>query len=110
MAVSRNIPIDIAKGTSKRVTVVSQDEPNLIGAEIILTIKMHAVDLETVLIKAVDTNASPDLATGTFAFTFEPADTSSLIPRTYVYEVKVIIGENVYIPLIGDFNIFSTIT
>lgn len=107
MARPRNIPIDISQGASKDVTVVFDDKPDLTAAEGYLIVKRHAVDENNVILKPFDIERSTKKSTGELVFVFVPSDTASLPPRAYTYEVKIVIGEDVYVPLLGDFNIFS---
>ncbi|MAF25037.1 hypothetical protein CL634_05615, partial [bacterium] len=64
MSAPRSIPIDIAQGTSKTVTIIAQDQPDLTSAEILLIVKKHAVDEDIVISKFYDATESTDLATG----------------------------------------------
>lgn len=108
MARPRNLPIDIAVGVSKEVEIIFSDKPDLRAAEVNMYIKRHAGDSNFILCKPMDLEKS-DLENGKAYFTFVPDDTKNLPSRTYIYEVKVIYGEGIYVPLIGDWNLFDTI-
>ena len=110
MAKSRTIPIDIAKGTSKDITVLCKDEPDLTDAVATITVKQHIVDEVCVLVRNFDITKSTSLETGELIFTFTPEDTLNLTARTYTYELKVVSQGVTVIPLIGDFNIFDTVS
>lgn len=110
MARPRNIPIDLAEGTSKIIRFFMDDAPDLSSAEIVMTVKRHAVDEDAVIVKTPDLDLSTKLDSGEFVISVLPADTIDLEPRTYVYEVKITIEDDIYIPLIGDFNVFNSIS
>ncbi|MEM4326467.1 MAG: hypothetical protein QXU40_04130 [Candidatus Pacearchaeota archaeon] len=105
----RNIPIDVGQGTSKTITVIFNDKPNLTAAQCLLLIKRHAVDQNYVLCKMFDLEASTKLNEGQVVWNLLPSDTENLDPRTYTYEIKIIINDDVYVPLIGDFNLFDSL-
>lgn len=107
MTRARNLPIDVAQGTSKDVTVVFEDKPDLTAAQCLMLVKRHATDSTYVFCKPIDLAKSTKLAQGEVVWSFAPSESTNLDPRTYTYEVKVIIGDAVYVPLIGDFNVFS---
>lgn len=107
MARPRNIPIDISQGATKDVTIAFDDKPDLTSAEGYIIVKRHAVDEQNVLCKPFDLERSTKKDTGELVFVFVPSDTINLPPRAYTYEVKVVIGEDVYVPLMGDFSVFS---
>ena len=110
MSKPRNFPIDIAQGTSKRVTFVAKDQPDLSTALIELVVKKHSVDTACVIVKQYDPNLSNDLASGKFIFSFDPADTQPLDPRTYVYQIKITMDEGTFVPIQGDFVVWNSIS
>jgi hypothetical protein len=110
MAKPRNIPIEISAGTTKDVTFIFDDAPDLSAAQIVLTVKKHASDDVAVFAKLPNLTKSTALSTGTVVFTFIPSETLTLDARTYMYELKITIADECYVPLLGDFAIFSSIS
>ena len=108
MARIRNIPIPMAVGVSKSVTITFDDEPDLTTAYIRFRVKQHFTDSECILLKFPDLDKSTDLAGGSVVFTFVTDDTINLEPRTYVYEVNVQVDDETYVPLLGDFPLYGT--
>lgn len=109
MARARNIPIDLHAGTSKDVKIVFDDAPDLTAAQITFKVKETITDTEVVLTKTPNLTKSTALVDGEFTLSFTPTETADLTPRTYVYEIQVQIGDDIYIPLLGDFNLFNNL-
>jgi|CXWL01.1.fsa_nt_gi hypothetical protein len=108
MAKARNFPVDIGKGTYKEVTIAFTDKPDLSAAYITMFVKRHAVDDNYILGKGINVEKSTKLATGECVFVFNPSDTQEMDARSYTYEVKIEMDNQIFIPLIGDWNLFSS--
>ena len=106
----RDIAIDYLEGTTKNVYFEFSDEPNLQDAVLKLTIKKNLATGEVLLVKDIDLNLSPDLATGKFTFRFLPNEFENWTAKTYRYELKVEQGRDVCIPILGEFRLFPSVS
>lgn len=111
MTRARNIGIDLAQGTTKRVNFIFEDLPDLSAAIITLTVKRHFTDQKIVISKQPDINLSPELENGKFTIKFDPVDTEQLTPRSYVYELEIVFPNgDVVKPILGDFKLYPTLS
>jgi hypothetical protein len=112
MAAPRRITIDASKGASKNITFQFEDEPDLSAAVITMVVKLHSSDAEACFTKTPNINQSPNLETGEFVITLDPADTENLVSRSYVYELTIEFPETeqIYKPLFGDFKLYNSLT
>jgi hypothetical protein len=106
----RDLGIDAVKGGSKNVTFNFDDDPDLSAATITMTIKRNITDSTAVLTKYPDINESDSLDTGTIVFSFSETETAALDARTYKYEIKIVNGRETYIPIIGSFKLYSSVS
>lgn len=110
MARPKNYPVDISKGASKKVTFAFSDKPDLRAAIITFTVKIHDVDMDAILVKGIDTDLSNNLINGEFIVSFTSDETKLFDVRTHVYEVKIQTDTDTFIPLIGDFRVFGSLS
>ena len=54
-------------------------------------------------------NGVTKIATGKYRIDFTPAETKSLEPNFYVYDLRLSIGSTVFTPLYGYLNIMETV-
>lgn len=106
----RSVPIDVPKGTTQRIDFIFDDQPDLTEADIVFTVKLSPSSEEYVFQKRPDLALSTDLSEGKFTIEIEPDDTSGITSRSYIYEVRVTIGDEAYVPFLGAFNVFGTLT
>lgn len=54
-------------------------------------------------------NGVTKIATGKYRIDFTPAETKSLNPNFYVYDLRLSVGSTVFTPLYGYLNIMETV-
>lgn len=112
MSKPRKMGISVVQGASKNVKFAFTDKPDLRAATITMTIKRHSVDSDSVLVLSPDINLSPNLQEGEFVIKITSANTTALTPRSYKYELKIVVPSTgqVSIPVIGDFKVFNSLS
>jgi hypothetical protein len=106
----RDLGIDVVKGGTKNVTFNFDDDPDLSAATITMTIKRNVTDSTATLTKTPDVTLSDSLSTGTVVFSFSATETAALDARTYKYQITIVNDRNTYIPIIGSFKVYSSVS
>ena len=71
-------------------------------------VKLNYTDEEMLSTKGLG-NGITKLETGKYQINFTPAETKSLNPNLYVYDLRLSIGSTIYTPLYGYLNIMETV-
>lgn len=71
-------------------------------------VKLNYTDEEMLITKGLG-NGITKLETGKYQINFTSAETKSLEPNLYVYDLRLSIGTTVYTPLYGYLNIMETV-
>lgn len=71
-------------------------------------VKLNYTDEEMLITKGLG-NGITKLETGKYQINFTPAETKSLNPNLYVYDLRLSIGSTIYTPLYGYLNIMETV-
>lgn len=71
-------------------------------------VKLNYTDEEMLITKSLG-NGITKIATGKYRVDFTPAETKSLEPIFYVYDLRLSIGTTVFTPLYGYLNIMETV-
>lgn len=71
-------------------------------------VKLNYTDEEMLITKGLG-NGITKIDTGKYQVDFTPAETKSLNPNLYVYDLRLSIGSTVYTPLYGYLNIMETV-
>lgn len=73
-----------------------------------LGVKLEYED-ETMLVTKSIGNGITKIADGKYEIDFTPAETGALEPNSYVYDLRMTLGNIVYTPLYGYLNIQETV-
>lgn len=71
-------------------------------------VKLNYTDEEMLITKGLGDGITK-LETGKYQIDFTPAETKSLNPNLYVYDLRLSIGSTVFTPLYGYLNIMETV-
>lgn len=71
-------------------------------------VKLNYTDEEMLITKGLG-NGITKVETGKYRVDFTPAETKSLNPNLYVYDLRLSIGSTVFTPLYGYLNIMETV-
>jgi thiosulfate reductase cytochrome b subunit len=71
-------------------------------------VKLRYEDEEMLITKGLG-NGITKVETGKYRVDFTPAETKSLEPNFYVYDLRLSIGSTVFTPLYGYLNIMETV-
>lgn len=71
-------------------------------------VKLNYTDEEMLITKGLG-NGITKLETGIYRVDFTPAETKSLEPNLYVYDLRLSIGSTIFTPLYGYLNIMETV-
>lgn len=103
----KNICINMVRGDTMQFTVkfdgLSQDLSA--AAFTVKTTPTGAVTFAKTLNSGIT-----KVATGEYKVRIAPADTASLTAGTYVYDLQVTVGSDVYTIIMGDLNVIQGVT
>lgn len=71
-------------------------------------VKLNYTDEKMLITKGLG-NGITKVETGKYRVDFTPAETKSLNPNLYVYDLRLSIGSTVFTPLYGYLNIMETV-
>ena len=71
-------------------------------------VKLNYTDEEMLITKGLG-NGITKVETGKYRVDFTPAETKSLNPNFYVYDLRLSIGSAIFTPLYGYLNIIETV-
>ena len=96
-----------SKGFNFRVRNRQGQATTLDGAT--FSVKENLDDSVYVMQKTID-NGITQLESGDYYVKIEPTDTEGLVPRKYYYDLQIEIGDDIYTPLKGRFDVTWDVT
>lgn len=102
-----NIPISMIRGDTLEFNVHTPDlETDLTGA--FFTVRQSFGG--QILFQKSLTSGITKQSDGVYLVRVAPADTASLTPATYVYDLELRVNPDVYTPILGSFTIEMDVT